>query len=398
MRIAMIGPFGLHPKSTMRSRALGFARPFAARGHTVQLIMPPFHTPEEAGRTWEEDGVSLRYVLLDGGTVGTTRTMIRETLGWSPDVVHCFKPKAYSGLVAWWLWQFHRERLPLVMDTDDWEGWGGWNDHAPYSAVQKRVFAWQESYGLTHAHIVTAASRTLRDRTLALGLPIDKVRYLPNGPGVSTKPVSAEARAAVREQLELGERPTVLVYSRLFEFDTARLVTTLQAVRQEIPDLAVLFVGAGLYEDDASRFRAQLSGAGLDESVVDVGWTELAHLPATLAAGDVGLYPMDDTLLNWAKCPVKLADMLAVGVPVVGERIGQVGEYVLDGRTGLLVDSGDSAGMAAGLVALLRDDPRRAAYGTAAREDMALRFNWDTLSTELEQVYEDLQRMTAARR
>lgn len=397
MRIAMIGPFGLHPKSTMRSRALGFAKPLAARGHEVQLIMPPFHTPEEADRTWEEDGVTLRYVPLDGGTLGTTRAMIRETLSGAPDIVHCFKPKAYSGLVAWWLWQFHRDRLPLVMDTDDWEGWGGWNDYAPYSWTQKRVFAWQETYGLTHAHAITAASRTLRDRTIALGMPLTHIHYLPNGPGISTEPVPAEARTAVREQLGLGQRPTVLVYSRLFEFDTARLVETLQTVHQAVPDLAVLFVGAGLYEDDASRFRAQLAGAGLKDAVVDVGWTTLDELPATLAAGDVGLYPMDDTLLNWAKCPVKLADMLAVGVPVVGERIGQVGEYVRNGQTGLLLPSGDSAGMAAGIVDLLRDDPRRAAYGAAARADMAARFSWNTLSAELEALYRNLQRPESSR-
>ena len=42
MRIAMLGPFGLHPKQTMRSRALGLARPLVARGHAVRLIMPPW--------------------------------------------------------------------------------------------------------------------------------------------------------------------------------------------------------------------------------------------------------------------------------------------------------------------------------------------------------------------
>ena len=51
MRIAMLGPFGLHPKQTMRSRALGLARPLVARGHAVRLIMPPWETPDEAGRT-----------------------------------------------------------------------------------------------------------------------------------------------------------------------------------------------------------------------------------------------------------------------------------------------------------------------------------------------------------
>ncbi|HRO89860.1 MAG TPA: glycosyltransferase, partial [Promineifilum sp.] len=149
MRIAMIGPFGLHPKQTMRSRALGLARPLVDRGHTVRLIMPPWDTPDEADREWQEDGIELRYVSLKGGTLGITRRLVRETLAWRPDVVHTFKPKAYSGLVAEWLWRFHRGRIRLVMDTDDWEGAGGWNDIAPYSPLQKRFFARQERWGLT---------------------------------------------------------------------------------------------------------------------------------------------------------------------------------------------------------------------------------------------------------
>ena len=138
MRIAMVGPFGLHPKQTMRSRALGLARPLVARGHTVRLLMPPWDTPAESDRTWTEDGVELRYIPLRGGTAGITRQLIRETLTWQPDVVHGFKPKAYSGLVAEWLWRFHRRRIRLIMDTDDWEGAGGWNDIAPYTPWQDR--------------------------------------------------------------------------------------------------------------------------------------------------------------------------------------------------------------------------------------------------------------------
>ena len=84
MRIAMIGPFGLHPKQTMRSRALGLARPLVARGHAVRLFMPPWETPDEADRTWSEDGVELRYVPLRGGTLGITRSLVNEALAWRP--------------------------------------------------------------------------------------------------------------------------------------------------------------------------------------------------------------------------------------------------------------------------------------------------------------------------
>ena len=117
MRIAMVGPFGLHPNKTMASRALGLARPFAQQSHDVIMIMPPWQTPEEADKEWQVDGVTLRYVPLSGGIVGTTRRMIRELLAWQPDVVHCFKPKAYSGLVAWWLWNFHRNKFQVKLLT-----------------------------------------------------------------------------------------------------------------------------------------------------------------------------------------------------------------------------------------------------------------------------------------
>jgi len=387
MRIAMIGPFGLHPKQTMRSRALGLARPLAARGHAVRLLMPPWDTPDEAGRTWAEDGVELRYVPLRGGAPGIALGLARETLAWRPDVVHAFKPKAYSGLAAEWLWRFHRERVRLVMDTDDWEGAGGWNDLAPYSPLQKRFFARQERYGLTHAHAVTVASRALESLVWSLGVPPARVAYLPNGPGIPVRVVSLEERAAERARLGLGQRPTVLVYSRLFEFDTGRLAAVLAGIRAAVPDVAVLLVGAGLYAADSAAFRAQLAAAGLLEAVVDVGWTAREQLPATLAAADVGLYLMDDILLNRTKCPVKLADMLAAGVPVVAEAVGQVAEYVRDGRTGALRDSGDVAGLAAAAAALLADAGKRARQGAAARADVAARFGWEQLAETVEGLY-----------
>ena len=389
MRIAMVGPFGLHPKQTMRSRALGLARPLVARGHTVRLLMPPWDTPDEADRTWTEDGVELRYVPLRGGTAGITRQLIRETLTWQPDVVHGFKPKAYSGLVAEWLWRFHRRRVRLIMDTDDWEGAGGWNDVAPYTPWQKRFFARQERYGLTHAHAVTVASRALESMVWSLGMPRERVVYVPNGPGIPLDAVSPEERAAARARLGLGERPTVLVYSRLFEFHTARLVDVLSGIRAAVPDAVVLLVGAGLYAADSARFREQLAAAGLLETVVDTGWVELGQLPAMLAAADVGLYLMDDTLLNRTKCPVKLADMLAAGVPDVAEAVGQTSEYVRDGRTGSLRETGDVAGLVAAAVELLKDAGEQGRRGAAARADVGERFSWERLAESVEGAYSD---------
>jgi glycosyltransferase involved in cell wall biosynthesis len=381
MRIAMIGPFGLHPNKTMRSRAFHLARELVARGHAVRLFMPPWQTPKEADKSWEENGVGLRYTPLRGGVLGITRRLIGETVAWQPDVAHCFKPKAYSGLAGWWLWQLRRNRLRLIVDTDDWEGWGGWNELAPYSPLQKHFFAWQEQWGMAHNHGLTVASRALETIALSQGVPPERVIYVPNGPGIR-RDVGAQAR---RE--DATSPPTVLVYSRLFEFDTARLVAILRGVQTAVPHLHILLVGAGLYDDDAAQFRQHLANAGLQDAVEDVGWVDEVQLPGILARADVGVYLMEDTLLNRAKCPVKLADMAALGLPVVAEAVGQVSEYVVHGRTGLLRPSGDNSGLTTDLIQLLQNPAQRAQFSAAAQAHIAAHFSWERLAKRVERLY-----------
>jgi glycosyltransferase involved in cell wall biosynthesis len=381
----MIGPFGFHPNKTMRSRALPLAKSLVRRGHAVKILMPPWQTPEEAEKSWEDEGVNLHYIGLNGGYLGVTTRLTREVIGWRPDVAHAFKPKAYSGLVSWWLWTFQQSRIRLITDTDDWEGDGGWNDVAPYSSVQKRFFSWQEKWGYRHCRALTVASRELQSRARSFGLPEEKVFYLPNGPGILSDRKTDSSR---RTGLGLEDRPVLLLYSRLFEFDTERLVAILAKVKGSLPDLAVLAVGMSLFESDAAGFQKAAASAGLEEAIVDVGWVEESELPQYIGATDVGIYLMDDTLLNRAKCPVKLADMLALGLPVVAEDVGQVPEYVLQGETGLLRQSGDVTGIASDIVALLKDRNQRERLGVGAHRHIEKHFTWDRLADTAEEAYD----------
>jgi len=310
--------------------------------------------------------------------------LIREVAAWSPDVLHCFKPKAYSGFVAWWYWHFQRQRVRLVTDSDDWEGAGGWNDIAPYSRWQRRLFAWQEQWGMSHNQALTVASRMLQGLAWSQGIPPARVHYLPNGPGISDKAPLADQK---RSEMGLTDRPVILLYSRLFEFDTDRLIAVLRQALSAIPDSKVLTVGASLFEDDLEQMGRVITEAGLADRFVDAGWIEEQELPNVLAAGDVGLYLMDDTLLNRSKCPVKLADMLGLGLPVVAENVGQVPEYVIHGKTGLLRSSGESAELAADLIELLKNKGQRARLGAAARDHIQANFSWLRLADIAETAY-----------
>lgn len=398
MRIAMIGPFGLHPKQTMRSRALPLAKQLARSGDTVCLFMPPWHTPMEADKTWDVDGVMLRYVPLRGGVPGIAWRLIRETIAWRPDVVHGFKAKAYSGLVLWWLWQFHRHKIRIVLDTDDWEGWGGWNEREAYTAVQKQFFAWQERWGLLHCHTLTTASRALQTIAWSRGVPPERALYLPNGPGIGQH-CSAFGKQRLPDQIPVKDnRPTLLVYSRFFEFEVSRLAAILRGVQTAVPHLHILMVGASLFDADMAQFHDLLVATELLEAMTDIGWVEPEKLPDVLAQADVGIYLMDDTLLNRTKCPVKLADMLSVGVPVVAEAVGQVSEYVVHGRTGLLRPSGDVEGLAADLIHLLQNPTECQRLAQGAKAHIQTHFSWENLASRLKTAYSYSDSFAAAAR
>ncbi|MFT7587140.1 MAG: glycosyltransferase involved in cell wall biosynthesis, partial [Cellvibrionaceae bacterium] len=276
----------------------------------------------------------------------------------------------------WWSKLRLGQKPTLITDTDDWEGWGGWNDIADYSRVQKYFFAWQETWGMLHCDTLTFASRELGDRAEKLGLPLQKSLYLPNGPGISTKSISPSLIEAKRQALGLGNRPTLLLYSRLFEFDTNRLVAILQNIVAQLPDLIILVVGAGLFAEQAAEFRARLAAVNLLDRMVDTGWLDEADLPETLLTADVGLYLMDDTLLNRTKCPVKLADMVALGLPVVAEGVGEVAFYVEDGKNGRLCASGDVNGIVTAVVELLKNRELAQQMGKSGRERHVQQFAW----------------------
>ncbi len=390
MHIVMIGPFGLRPRSTMRVRALPLACALAARGHRLTLLLPPWQNPEDAGRTWTEEGVRVENVPLPSGPPGwfhlqLTAVLVRRAQAHRPDIIHLFKPKAYAGLAHLGLRRWaKRHHIPLIVDSDDWEGPGGWNTLAPYPAPLRTFFTWQERWGLRHADALTLASRALQTLTWAMGIPPHRTFYLPNGFIPFPMPPKPPA-----------SRPTLLLYTRFFEFSLTRLWHILRAVRERVA-VRTLVVGRGFFGEERrlltlarqAGWRTITRPAPLAEGdLVYAGYIEREDLPAYLAAADVALYPFEDTLINRTKCPVKLLELLAAGIPVVGEAVGEVRETIRHGETGLLIPPADDAAMVEALVALLRDPAYRHTLGQQAAADMRERRSWEILAPKAEAAY-----------
>lgn len=378
----MIGPFGLGPKGTMRMRALPMAQALAARGHEVEIFLPPWSNPEDSGREEERGGVKIHNITLPSsvpllGHLIITRRLLSRALKSNPHIVHCFKPKAYSGLVAMAIWFLRKVGLAsvgLVMDSDDWEGTGGWNEIENYTWLQKWFFAFQEKWGLLHCDVVTVASRALQTLAWSLGVEPSKVFYVPNGLKVegSFEPSPSKGR------------PTVLLYTRFFEFSLERVVKIWKGVVEAIPEARLLVVGKGLFGEE-ERLR-HLMAEGEIEGVEYTDWEE-HEIQKWLTSADLAIYPYDDTLINRTKCSIKLIELMASQLPIVASDVGENRHYIEHLVSGYLIEPGDDESFCQAIIHLLRDEELQRALGQEARRRVREKFNWATLVQTVEKAY-----------
>ncbi len=401
MKIVFIAPFGTRPKGTVIARMVPLAAELQGLGHRVTIVAPPYTNPEDAGKTEVVRGVPIRNVTLGP----RHRALAAPFIAWrlfhgalaeKPHLVHLFKPKGYGGLAAMLHLLLDRLGLrlpPLFLDTDDWEGRGGMNELQGYSAVEKRLYAFQEQWLPPRVAGVTVASRMLEDCVLGMGVGRERLLYLPNCVGGGVAGDGERVRAL--HGIPAGV-PVVLLYTRFFEFEQERLHRVFAEVSGRVPGVRFLVVGRGRNREEEQLVAASRA-QGFADALVMAGWVEPAELPDYLAAGDAAIYPFADTLVNRAKCPAKLTELLRAGVPVVADRVGQIAEYILPELSGVLCDPGDWREMADRTVELLTDSDRRRTLGREGRLYLLENFSWRQFAMSLSDFYSRLNAETQRR-
>ncbi len=375
LTIAMLAPFGIRPKGTLAARMLPLAQALSRRGHRISIVAPPVLNPQDAGSSQVYDGVTVRHSRLPrlpgpAAVLEQAALLLRGALKVQPDLLYLFKPKGYGGLAA-----LAPTGLPLVVDSDDWEGRGGWNELLAYPPPAKALFSWQEFDLPRRAAAVTVASRTLETQVWGAGVEPRRVFDLPNGISDLPPAVDRPDRPARR----------LLLYTRFWEFEVADVVAALAGIVAVYPDVRLLLVGRG--ERQEQERLLELAGrAGLAANVDYRGWVEPARLPELFALADVALVPMNDTLINRARGLAKLLELMAAGLPIVAGKVGQVGEYLAHGESSWLVAPGDAGALAQGTLRLLQDAALRARLGAAARR-AAVAHCWDRLAPQAEAAF-----------
>ncbi len=389
LRIAMLAPFGIRPKGTLVARMLPLAQALARRGHGVTIIAPAVHHPEDAGTRVIHGAVPVVHAPAPRTTgpaavAELSVSLLRLARAEDPDLLHLFKPKGYGGLAAY-IARATTPRLPLVVDMDDWEGAGGWNDLLSYPGPARALFAWQEQDLPRRADAVTVASRTLESLVWAMGVSPSRVFYLPNG--VAGSPAASGAAESERAPGAIGHAavPRLLLYTRFWELDLHALAAALAAIHQARPAVRITVVGRGEHGEE-QELLALARRAGFLAMIDARGWLQPPEIPGVLASAQVALAPARDTLVNRARCSAKLLELLGAGLAVVASDVGEARSFIQHGASGLLVPSGDPGALARAVIRLIDDPELRTRLAAGARA-AAARFSWDQLAPSAESAY-----------
>lgn len=372
----------------MPARVLPAARSLARRGHQVTVLIPPWDSPEDAGREDRSANLVVRHFPLRGRGRWAwpllALGLARAAWATHPDVIHFFKPKGFSAWAHLWAWG-QRQRTGgegpgLVVDSDDWEGPGGWNELGGYPPWMQALFAWQERWGLRHADRVTVVSRALEDRVVRLGVPASKVHRVPNALEADHPALLAPTWPG-----EGSGDPVLLLYSRLWEFDHARTARRLRLLQDRLRALEIWVAGQGRPADEASWWGA-LSEAGLGPRVRWLGWVFPRALPGTAVNVSASLVPLRGHPVNRARFPVKVLELMALGLPLAADAVGELPELLGDGECGLLLPEEDEAWVGS-LAGFLERRDLRLRLGARARERVREGYLWERWAGVLEATY-----------
>ena len=392
MKIVMVAPFAFRPKATVNARTFPMARALVERGHQVRILVPPYDHLAESGQDLERDGVRITSLKLQRVHALTpliaARRMAHMAYREHAHVVHVFKPVGYAALTGMILALF--ADVPLITDSDDWEGTGGWNSINPYPWHWRKTFDLQERWLPRHSQAVTVASRTLETQMWGLGLSPDKVFYVPNCPSPTFvargSRVREADRARVRDLLGVGDAPMAIYVGHITRGDDLDLAIEAMAVlRDKLPTARLVIIGTG---EGLQSLRRLVEERDLGESVLFVGWVEHQEVPSYLAAADAAIYPYRDSLVHRAKCSIKILEYMAMGKAIVTHRVGQNTEYLENGRSGILAEPGSVDEFAAGLYDVLTDRDFAKSLGTEARSRIEHSFTWQRRVLDVEQAYE----------
>lgn len=254
--------------------------------------------------------------------------------------------------------------------------------HVPDTTCFKRRIA-NKTLLLKKTDRVTAVSKFVKHALIRNeGIPGKRISVIHNGIDPGPAPTDQD-RAAARKRLDISpNRPVVMQVARFHPVkDHASALRAWSIVHQQMPDALLVFVGDG---PDRGTLEDLTRTLGLEDAVRLIGAVDNAR--QLIPAADLCMLTSLSEGLS-----VTLLEAMAAAKPIIATEVGGNPEVVANGKTGLLVPSGNIQAIAQAILQLLPNAPYTArTLGQAGRQRLFDAFTADRMHRMYAQYYESL--------
>ena len=291
-----------------------------------------------------------------------------------PDIVILNYPSPHTGLLGLLTGKLWHK--PVILDFDDLI--------AQYTAallnIRKSSFKAKllilvQDYVAKNSDQIVAPTHFIKDYTLALGVPTERIFIIPNGADTKSFTPTKPDTLKLRSKLSLKNEKLCAYCGRLDGWAGINIISKLCDIAQT-RRLNVKFLLIGSGEGKTAQRR----------NVIVLGEKPYEEVPSILAASDVILIPFPNNEVSHAASPLKLFEGMAMQKPIIASKVSGIEEVVSDGKNGFLADPDNLEEWAQKLETILSFETLAANMGQSAKRTVEEKYDWAFLAKQYEEV------------
>lgn len=219
-------------------------------------------------------------------------------------------------------------------------------------------------------HRIVAVSDAIRDY-IEKSIDIPPVRLLTVHNGI---PVIEDVKPVRSDRSTI----TFMTVGRLVPVKNhLMLLSAFDEIAQMRPQIRLVIVGDGPERGAIERF---IQHQGLEEQIVLTGFR--SDIPVILRDADIFMLTS-----RYEGISVALLEAMRTGLPVIATAVGGIPETVLNGKTGLLVELDDVAGLVRAMLTLVDSKIQREQMGNQSYDYFTREFSLATLLSRYQELY-----------
>jgi len=256
------------------------------------------------------------------------------------DFVHCrsYVPAASAVILK------KKFGIPFLFDmrgfwVDERVDNGQWNLDKPIYKWLYKVYKKKEKSYLKEAeHIIVLTNKGKKELINVFNVPVDKISVIPCSADLGHfdfNRINEQDKIKLREELSIDGSTKLLTYLGSLGgwYLTDEMLDFFKVLQQRISDIVFLFVTLHHEEEVLQKVRAK----GIDTSLIRVSPATRKEVPLFLAISDWNIFFIKDAYSKKASSPTKQGEIMAMGVPVICNDIGDTGEITEKSGAGMVI-------------------------------------------------------------